>query len=451
MKNVISTVLGNTAKLVLALVLSLTVVNVYAQDAKEKPKSKYANAETKKTKALGQEFGKKLKPINELLAAESWTESLAGLNKMDRPDKWKSHEYAHLYNTRGYVYYQLENIDKALADYLKVVDEEDVAPGVYQNTLKTIAQLYLSKDDCSSAIKYFKIWMETQEIIGTQIFAILSQCYYNLEDFNNSLKNIEIAIGMEEDKGQIAKENWYSIQRAIYYQRKDFKKVIQILEKLIVNYPKVNYWLELGGMYSELEDDKKRHAAYDLVHLINGLDSESRLMSLAYMYLSADAPYQAGKIIADGMKKGVIEKTEKNLQVVGSAFYQSRNPELALPFMEEAAQKAKDGESYARLAGIFGDLARDDEAIRAGLEAFKRGNVKRPDLLAFTVGGAYFNQRQYDKALKIFRDIKTDNKRTKATKDRWVKHIRQEQKRDRQLRASGIDLDKIYSQSYKPQ
>ena len=447
MKNVMSAVLGNTAKLVLAVVLSLTVVAVYAQDTKEKPKSKYANAETKKTKALGAEFGKKLKPINELLSAEDWKGSMDGLNKLDRPDKWKSHEYAHLYNTRGYVYYQLENLDKALGDYLKVTKEPDVPPGVFQNTLKTIAQLYLSKDDCRNAIKYFKQWMDTQEIIGSQIYAILSQCYYNLEDLNNSLKNIEIAIGMEEGKGVIAKENWYSIQRAIYYQRKDFKKVIQILEKLIVNYPKVNYWLELGGMYSELEDDDKRHAAYDVVNLMNGLDSESRLMSLAYMYLSADAPYQAGKIIADGMKKGIIDKTEKNLQVVGSAFYQSRNPELALPFMEEAAGKAEDGESYARLAGIYGDLARDDDAIRAGLEASKRGGVKRPDLLAFTVGGSYFNQRKYDKALKIFGDIKSDDKRTVRTKNRWLKHIRQEKKRDKQLRASGIDLDKIYNQS----
>ena len=55
-------------------------------------------------------------------------------------------------------------------------------------------------------------------------------------------------------------------------------------------------------MYSELEQDEKRHAAYDLVNLMKGLDSESRLMSLAYMYLSADAPYVGARIISNGMK-----------------------------------------------------------------------------------------------------------------------------------------------------
>ena len=121
--------------------------------------------------------------------------------------------------------------------------------------------------------------METQESVDAITYAILAQAYYNLDDFNNSLKNIEIAIGKGEAKNGVAKENWYGIQRAIYVQRKNYKKVIQILEKLIVHYPKVNYWLELGGMYSELEQDEKRHAAYDLVNLMKGLDSESRLMS----------------------------------------------------------------------------------------------------------------------------------------------------------------------------
>ena len=65
---------------------------------------------------------------------------------------------------------------------------------------------------------------------------------------------------------------------------------------------------------------------------MKGLDSESRLMSLAYMYLSADAPYVGARIISNGMKSKIIERSVKNLQVVGSAYYQSRDYAKAVHF-----------------------------------------------------------------------------------------------------------------------
>ena len=168
------------------------------------------------------------------------------LQKLERNTKWKSHERAHLYGILGYVNYQLDNTKGAINYYLKAINEEDIASGIYINTLRTIGQLYLSLEDFRNAINYLKKWMETQESVDAITYAILAQAYYNLDDFNNSLKNIEIAIGKGEAKNGVAKENWYGIQRAIYVQRKNYKKVIQILEKLIVHYPKVNYWLEAG-------------------------------------------------------------------------------------------------------------------------------------------------------------------------------------------------------------
>lgn len=451
-------------KSLIAVLLVSWVGFSLAQDSDES-KSKYANAETKKVKALGKAFGDKLRPINELLSpkecnkdkpkltkeqcdqmvTEGYPKALPQLQKLERSDKWKSHERAHLYGLMGFVYYQLDNTKQAINYYVKAINEPDIASGVRKGNLRTVGQLYLSLEDYRNAIKYLKLWIDTQESVDAQTYAILSQSYYNLDDFNNSLKNIEIAINKEEASKSVAKENWYGIQRAIYVQRKDYKKVIQILEKLIVHYSKVNYWIELGGMYSELEDDQKRHAAYDLVNLMNGLDSQSRLMGLAYMYLSADAPYTGAKLIEEGMKDKIVERSIKNLQTVGSAYYQARDPEKAVPFLEEASKKDKTGESYARLAGIYTDLSRYKDAIRAGKEALRKGDIKRTDLLKLSIGTAHFNLREYDKALKTFRSIK--GVKVKSSRDSWIAYVKKEIKRVKQLRESGIDLNKIYAQA----
>ena len=194
-------------------------------------------------------------------------------------------------------------------------------------------------------------------------------------------------------------------------------------------------------MYAELEESVPQLAAYSLAYLQNGLTSESMIVGLAYMYISADAPYKAAEILIAGFESGEVEETEKNLQIVGSALYQSAELQAALPWMEKAASKATDGESYGRLAGIYVDLERFKDSIRTAKEAIRRGGVKRMDLVYLTKGNAEFNLKRYDDAIKSFRKIK--DKRTKKSATDWILYVESEKKRDRQLRDSGIDLDKI--------
>lgn len=419
-------------------------VSVLAQDKKQQ-KSKYSDAKTTKIKALGQKFSKKLKSINEYMAAENWAVAVKDLIKLDKPKRWKSHEYAHLYNTLGFVYYQMDNVGKALESYLKVIKEKDVTAGVYQNALKTVSQLYLIGDDYPNAIKYLKKWMSLQEQVASNIYALLAQCYYNTKDFDNSLKNIEMAISLDEKANKVAKENWYAIQRAIYYEYKNYPKITQILEKLIIHYANIKYWLELGGIYHRQEKTDEFHATYDLVHLQKGLDTEARLLNLANLYLAEDVPYLAAKIIAEGMKNNLIKRIEKNLRLVGAAFQQARSPEEALPFFEEAAKIDKSGESYSRLASLYVVLERDKDVIIAAEKALKRGKVKRPDLLRLSMVIAYVNQRKLNQAIDVLKKIK--DRRSIKSRDSWKKYVKREMNREKQLRDLGIDLSKIYSKS----
>ena len=80
----------------------------------------------------------------------------------------------------GYVNYQLDNTKGAINYYLKAINEEDIASGIYINTLRTIGQLYLSLEDFRNAINYLKKWMETQESVDAITYAILAQAYYTL-------------------------------------------------------------------------------------------------------------------------------------------------------------------------------------------------------------------------------------------------------------------------------
>ena len=421
------------------------------QAQEEEEQRRFENVETTKVKAMSQQLASRIEPARACLAPEPEVEGgpvpepdaqcaldiLQGIQIANLP----GHEKAEIWNLMGYTYYLLEDQARTKEYYTRVINEPEANAPLVMRTLKTVAQLHMIDEQWDLALRYYTEWMSFQEVVGASDYALLANIYYNMEDLDSSLENIEIAIEMRESNGEIAQENWYSIQKAISYEQRNFRKCIEILDKLIVNYPNVRYWRELGGMYAELEEEVEQMAAYHLAYIQDGFTSEGQYTGLAYMFISARAPYKAADIMIGALEQEEIEDNEKNLQLIGSALYQSAELQKALPWMERAAEKSTDGESFARLSGIYVDLQRYEDALRTATEAAERG-ADRMDLVYLTKGNAEFNLQRYDDAIQTFRQVDRDSQGYDSAVE-WIRYVEAEKKRAQQLRDSGIDLEAI--------
>ena len=208
------------------------------------------------------------------------------------------------------------------------------------------------------------------------------------------------------------------------------------------HYPKWTYWRQLGGMYGEREREMDRLVATEVVYLNDELKKETQVMSMAYMYLGADVPYRAATIIEKGMIDGIIKTTAKNYEVLGTAWYQSKDLNNAVKALESASKKSDTGNLQARLAGIYLDLGRDSEAYRAATRAAKKGGVKRPESNYLVMGNALINLHCYKDAIGAFK------KSLKAAKDeknkryprQWIKYADTEGARLQKLRDVGATV-----------
>jgi tetratricopeptide (TPR) repeat protein len=430
--------------------LSLGAGLVQAQDEEEQ--RRFENVETTKVKAISQRLAGQIQPARECLAPEPEQEGgtppepnpqcalevLQGIRTNDLP----GHEKAEIWNLLGYTYYLLDDLARTKEYYTRVINEPEANAPLVNRTLKTVAQLHMMDEQWDLALRYYTEWMSMQQVVGASDYALLANIYYNMEDLDSALENVEIAIEMRESNGEIAQENWYAIQKAISYEQRNFRKCVEILNKLIVNYPNVRYWRELGGMYAELEEETEQMAAYHLAYLQDGFTSEGQYVGMAYMFISAQAPYKAAEIMIEALDEGEVEDSEKNLQLIGSAMYQSAELQKALPWMERAAEKSTDGESFARLAGIYVDLERYEDALRTATEAADRGGVDRMDLVLLTKGNAEFNLQRYDDAIRTFRQVDRDSQGYDSAVE-WIRYVEAEKRRAQQLRDSGIDLEAI--------
>ena len=218
--------------------------------------------------------------------------------------------------------------------------------------------------------------------------------------------------------------------------------MIKILEKLVKHYPKWTYWKQLGGMYGEREREMDRLVSTELIYLNDQLNKESEVMSMAYMYLGAEVPYRAAKIIDKGMQDGYVERSSKNLEVLGTAWYQARDLDSAVSALEAASEKADTGNLQARLAGIYLDLGRDKDAYRAATRASKKGGVKRPDTNYLVMGNALVNLNCFNDAISAFKKSLKNAKDKKAMKypRQWIKFSESEGSRLQKLRDVGLKI-----------
>lgn len=420
---------------VAALVLPLAVA-MGAQG--EEQERKYDDVKTKQRQAVGQQCGKVLEGVQALTEAESWAQAQSALQGASGACK-TSYEKSQVYNFLGYVLYSQDKYKEAVQAYTNMIREPEADQQQVINTRYTVAQLYLILEDYPAAIRELEAWMKVSPTVNADAKVLLAQAYYQTNRKNDALRLVEEAIREQESKGVLPKEGWWSLQRVLYYEKDDYKRVVDILKKLIKHYPSFSYWRQLGGMYGELNQEINQLVATEVTYLAGDLDEERQLVSLAYMYMGAGAPYMGARIIEKGMKEGKIKRTGENLEVLGLAYQQGNDSKKALPVLEEAAKAAGKGSLYARLSGVYLDLDENEKSVAAARNAISRGGVDRIDITYMNLGNALINLHCYEDAIKAFRQAANSERSAKYARQ-WIEFAEKEGERRGKLIESGAKI-----------
>ncbi|GAA4101864.1 tetratricopeptide repeat protein [Zhongshania borealis] len=441
--------LGCSLVLGVATVLALPVVSTamqplvgeqsvgiaHAAEKKEKPKRS-----TRRTPAIRAKIYEKLNEAQMAADEKKYTQAIQLLNELrdkEGRNSLNSYELANLYNMYAFIYFTQEKYELALDAYRNVVKQPDIPEAMELNTKYTIAQLYFVKEDYRNGVKtlqeWFKAKQEMQEDPGAGAYALLSQGYYQLKDLNKALKYIEVAIDDYTSRGKVPKEQWWGLQRYLYYEKNDIKRVAAILEETLKHYQKKAYWLQLSAMYNELKMESKSTAAMETAYTEGVLDNDKELINMAYLYLSQEVPYKAAKVLDKGIKKGQIPATSKNLELLGNAWRQAQELKKAIPEMEKAAAKSEKGELWSRLGNIYLDNDEFGKAEKAIENAFKKGDLKRPDTAYLVLGMARFNLQEYEGAKKAFKEAAKSEK-SKDYAKQWMQFMDKELQRQEALK-----------------
>ncbi|MDX1735394.1 MAG: tetratricopeptide repeat protein [Halioglobus sp.] len=426
---------------VLALQVAITQVQVEmgvaplssaeAQDGEKKKDTR----ETRRTPALRNKVYEKLAEAQAAAEAKDYGTASKLLNEMISAGGKKSlnsYELANVYNLLAFVAYSKEDYPGALRAYENVIKQPDIPLAMEINTRFTVAQLYFVQEQWQRGIDALLQWFKMTDTPNAGAYVLLAQGYYQVKDYDKALSNVERAINMFKEKGKIPKEQWYNLARFLYFEKGDTNKTVAVLEELLTHYPKKQYWVQISHMYGEQKKEWQQLSAMETAYVQDMLDKGTEMTTMAYLYLNADVPYKAAKVMDKGLSSGAIEGKSKDWELAGNSWRQAQEIKKAIPAMEQAAAKSDKGELYARLGNVYLDGDQYQKAVTALNKGLKRGGVKRPDTAQLVLGMAYFNLKQYDNARKAFQRAGKDERSAKYA-SQWIKYMDSELERQRQL------------------
>ncbi|MFT6644633.1 MAG: tetratricopeptide (TPR) repeat protein, partial [Patiriisocius sp.] len=299
---------------------------------------------------------------------------------------------------------------------------------------RALFQLYYADENYLKSIEFIDKWMALNEKPDADVTFIKATAYYQMERLDDALTTAlrleQIAKELEKDM----KENWLYIQVVLYNEKKNYDKVIEILERMIVSFPKKQYWMHLAGMYGEKNWDDKALSAYYAAYAQGMFSKETEVVMLSQRLLNAEVPFEAASILEKGFKSELIEKNEKNIRLLATAYTMSRNYSQAIDSWKEATNYAKDGEIFYRLAQALSNEDRHKEAVAAYRDALdKEDGVKDIEEVQFWLGISLMQLEEWDDAQKAFRLAAKDKSRRKSS-NQYIQYIASERKRQAALK-----------------
>jgi len=354
----------------------------------------------------------------------------AGLEALDsineRSSSMNSYEIAMMHNFYGFIYYNQNDLPKAIASFEKVVAEEGIPETLRLSTTFSLAQLAMANSDYDKVIAFLDSWDEINtQPIPEGYYLLRAQTYYQLKDYKQGLNYITKVISLSDDEGKTPKENWLVLQRAMFYSLNQTNKVVEVLERMVKLYDKPEYWVQLSGMYGETGQEKKQLAIIEAAYQQGFLTSRADLRQLAQVYLYNGLAYKAAQVMSKAIDKGIAEQSAKNYAFVAEAMIQAKEDEKSITYFVKAADLSEHGKYDQRLAEVYVNIEQYDDAADSARKALDKGGLDFESNAFVALGMAQYNLQNFDASILAFEQAEK-HKKSQRLAQQWIKYVKRE-------------------------
>lgn len=361
----------------------------------------------------------RLAKAQKLMADAKYKDSLDLLDSLEEITKNNAYALAQVHQTRGYVFAQQEQFDKARQYFQKTLDLKALPLSAQLSTLYSLAQVTVAKEDYLGAVPLLQDYLHNRKDPKPDANFFYGQILAQLDAKKESVVEVEKAISLSS----APKESWYRLLAALHYELKNYDKASAALRAVIkINPEKKMYWKQLSSIYISSDKDREALATLELAEKKGFLTEEKDIIQLAQLSIYQGVPYKAGVYLEKGFENNIVAKTDKNFELLADAWIRAQELDKALIALDKAAPLAKNGKIYVRQGQLYLEKeqwSKSELAIRRGI---KKGQLKKPGLAYIALGIAQYKMGKKQLAKGSFESAGKYSDQKKQAAE-WLSHI----------------------------
>jgi len=357
---------------------------------------------------LRPEVGKPLQQAADYLKAGRAKEALAKVREADAVANKTPAEQLTVDRMRGAAAARAGEPQTAIKSFESAMASGKLSPAEQAQTAEQLAHLYSQVKDWNKARE---LAQKAKQLGGNAAELDKLLAYVNSQsgDFAAIARDAQAAIEAAEKAGRRPDEA--DLLRLSDALRRSGNNAGQsaVLEKLVSNYPKQEYWAIVLGRIQSKPGFSGR-LTFDVMRLkreTKTLETAEDYVEMTQLALQNGQAAEAKAVIDEGFARGIVGKgaeaeRQKRLQALAAQKATDAPRDLA----QAAAEAAGDANALVRIGMAYTGLGQHDKGIALIQQGIAKGGHKHVDDARLHLGIAYLRAGNRAKANEAFRSVK---------------------------------------------
>ncbi|HXN15577.1 MAG TPA: hypothetical protein VN878_04315 [Usitatibacter sp.] len=373
------------------------------------------------------EVGNPLKAAQALTKSGRHREALSKINEADAVSGKSAYESFLIQQMRGSVAAAAGDNDTAIRSFEAVMSSGRLSGGEQLRIIQALAGMYYRAKEYAKAAQWTQRYFKEG---GTDpaMRTILLQSYFLSNDCTSVAKMLHYAGSAEEADGRKPTEEELQILANCFLRQRDTGGYVGAIERLVVFYPKKEYWADLLSRVQRKPGFSDRHAlhVYRLKLATGNLSGPSDYMEMAQLALQAGAPAEAKLVVDKGYATNALgsgkeaERHQRLRDLVTKSVDEAKKNRAQ---DERDALASREGNELVKLGMNYVFEGQAEKGIGLIEDGIKKGNLKRPEDAKLQLGEAQVLGGQRSKGVQTLKGVH-GNDGTADLARLWVLHSR---------------------------
>jgi Tfp pilus assembly protein PilF len=391
--------------LILALVLGFTAVGGAVRA--EEPQVSRAVAKT-------------LKAANDALQAKNFTEVLAKTKEAEAISPRTAYDDYIIHSMQMAAYAAQSNYTETAKAIESIIDSPYLAATSKPQLLRTLMSIDYQNKDYDKAIQYGQRALAAGDLSSDTPLTV-AQAYYLTGKYKEALTAMEAIVARDEQAGRKPPERSLSLIWTCALKIKDEAAASRAVEKLILHYPKPDYWANAMKeiLQTRTNDDRLLLLTFRLMAQVGILKRGEDFTEMAQIALDQGNPGEAQTVLEQAFAKNLYtdqhekERTQRLLDKVRRSAAEDR---ATIGASERSAAASAAGDGLVQVGAAYLGFGQPDKALASISAGIAKGNLKYPDEAFMLLGIANERNKNKADAVRAFNRATNDPKYARLAK-----------------------------------